>query len=181
VSGTTNVALQMPYLVSAALTGLGLVVVGVAMIAIGVKRHDSDQRIRKLEQLAAMLRDPDGDAEADGLSTEAAPRRASARELLTYPAFRAAAIFTAVAIAGLVVMAVTWWGVSGTLDVSNQVAYTVSGGLGGLALAVAGSGLLFAHVTRWAAAREDGSLDGLIGAMATAAQGQKKQPRGRRA
>ena len=54
-SGLNSVGLQMPYLVSAALTGLALVVMGVAAIAIAARRHDSDRRIRKLDRLNEIL------------------------------------------------------------------------------------------------------------------------------
>src|SRR5436305_11848088 len=51
VSGTANVAFQLPYLVSSALTGLGLIVIGVATAAIAAKRHDAYQRLRRLDLL----------------------------------------------------------------------------------------------------------------------------------
>lgn len=81
VSGQTDVALQLPYLVSAALTGLGLIVVGVAMVAVAAKRQDSDERIRKMERLEALLhelgrRPPPSGADA---GTDAGPDRRWAR------------------------------------------------------------------------------------------------------
>ena len=53
VAGQAIVALQLPYLVSGATTGLGLLILGVLAIYLGVKRRDAWQRDRRLEQLAA--------------------------------------------------------------------------------------------------------------------------------
>ncbi|MFY9587833.1 MAG: hypothetical protein WAT66_10305 [Actinomycetota bacterium] len=53
VAGTAIVALQLPYVVSGATTGLGLLILGVLAIYLGVKRRDAWQRDRRLEQLAA--------------------------------------------------------------------------------------------------------------------------------
>lgn len=55
VSGLADVSLQMPYVVSAALSGLGLIVVGVGAVAIGVKRQESSERIRRLDRLESTL------------------------------------------------------------------------------------------------------------------------------
>ncbi|HZU71354.1 MAG TPA: hypothetical protein VE990_01160 [Acidimicrobiales bacterium] len=55
VSGLANVALQMPYLVSAAMTGLGLIVIGVTAIAIAAKRQEAAERRRRLDNLEALL------------------------------------------------------------------------------------------------------------------------------
>src|SRR3954453_5485634 len=50
-----NVALQMPYLVSGGLTGLGLVMVGVTIINIAAKRRDARLRQQQTELLADAL------------------------------------------------------------------------------------------------------------------------------
>jgi membrane protein implicated in regulation of membrane protease activity len=55
VAGTAIVALQLPFVVSGGFTGLGLVVVGVLLMYLGVKRRDAWQRERRLEALAAAL------------------------------------------------------------------------------------------------------------------------------
>jgi hypothetical protein len=47
-----------------------------------------------------------------------------------------------VAVAGLVLIGVGWWGASGTRDVSEQIPYLISGGLVGLALVGIGVGLV---------------------------------------
>jgi Trk-type K+ transport system membrane component len=184
VSGTANVAFQMPYLVSSGLTGLGLIVIGTATVAIAIKRQDADQRIRKLEQLAMALRvdepgadEPGADEAKASAGLSGGQRRRSRREVLRDPAVRATVVFFALAVSGIVALILAWWGVSGTYDVSNQVAYTVSGGLGGLALAVAGSGLLFTHLGRWASAREDAALDRVIGATAEFTRQRELRPR----
>ena len=70
IAALTNVALQMPYLVSAGITGLALVMVGLLLINLGAKRQDGAARQRQTEALtdavtqlrAALERldDPDG-------------------------------------------------------------------------------------------------------------------------
>ena len=50
-----NVALQMPYLVSGGLTGLGLVMVGVTIVNVAAKRRDSLLRQQQTELLADAL------------------------------------------------------------------------------------------------------------------------------
>jgi hypothetical protein len=52
-----NVALQMPYLVSGGLAGLGLVMVGVTVINVAAKRRDSQLRQQQTELLADALRE----------------------------------------------------------------------------------------------------------------------------
>lgn len=44
--------------------------------------------------------------------------------------------------AGIVLVVLGWWGASGTLDLSEHVPYLISGGVLGLCLVVAGTGLL---------------------------------------
>jgi len=56
-AGLTNVALQVPYVVSAAFTGLGLVVVGLAVVSISAKRADSAERTRQIRELREALAD----------------------------------------------------------------------------------------------------------------------------
>jgi hypothetical protein len=55
VAGTAIVALQLPFVVSGGFTGMGLVVIGVLLMYLGVKRRDAWQRERRLEALAAAL------------------------------------------------------------------------------------------------------------------------------
>ena len=50
-----NVALQLPYLVSGGLTGLGLVMVGVTIVNIAAKRRDARLRQQQTELLADAL------------------------------------------------------------------------------------------------------------------------------
>jgi hypothetical protein len=56
-AGLVNVALQVPYVVSAAFTGLGLVVVGLAIVSISSKRADSEERTRQIRELREALAD----------------------------------------------------------------------------------------------------------------------------
>lgn len=55
VAGETQVYRQLPYLVSAGLTGLGLIMVGVTLINVSVKRRDAVERERQMDQLVRVL------------------------------------------------------------------------------------------------------------------------------
>jgi len=69
VAGTAIVALQLPYLASGGFAGLGVLVLGVLLIYIGVKRRDAWQRERRLEALVSALeRRAAAAAEADDSS-----------------------------------------------------------------------------------------------------------------
>ena len=50
-----NVALQMPYLVSGGLTGLGMVMVGVTIVNVAAKRRDALERKQQTQLLADAL------------------------------------------------------------------------------------------------------------------------------
>ena len=52
-----NVALQMPYLVSGGLTGLGMVMVGVTIVNVASKRRDAILREQQTQLLADALRE----------------------------------------------------------------------------------------------------------------------------
>ncbi len=54
-AGLTNVGLQVPYVVSAGFTGLGLVAVGLTVVNISAKRADSRERIRQVRELQELL------------------------------------------------------------------------------------------------------------------------------
>ena len=56
-AGELNVALQMPYLISGGLTGLGLVMVGVTVISVAAKRRDAALREQQTQLLADALRE----------------------------------------------------------------------------------------------------------------------------
>jgi hypothetical protein len=56
-AGLLNVALQVPYVVSAGFTGLGLVVVGLTLVSISAKRADAAERTRQLRELREVLVD----------------------------------------------------------------------------------------------------------------------------
>jgi hypothetical protein len=51
----TNVALQLPYLVSGGLTGIGLVMVGVTIVNVAAKRRDTQLRQQQTQLLADAL------------------------------------------------------------------------------------------------------------------------------
>jgi hypothetical protein len=56
-AGETNVALQVPYLISAGLTGLGLIMVGVTIVSVAAKRRDALLREQQTQLLADALRE----------------------------------------------------------------------------------------------------------------------------
>lgn len=53
------------------------------------------------------------------------------------------ALSWALTLAGAIALVAGWWGVSGTLDVGRQLAYVVSGGIGGVFLLGLSAALLF--------------------------------------
>ena len=55
VASTLSVALQIPYIASGGLVGLGLVILGVAVTSIAVKRRDNFARVRQLQKLSATM------------------------------------------------------------------------------------------------------------------------------
>jgi hypothetical protein len=55
VAGETNVALQMPYLLSGGMVGLGLVLVGLTVVNVAAKRRDAALRERQTQLLADAL------------------------------------------------------------------------------------------------------------------------------
>ena len=55
VAALLEVSLQLPYLVSGGLTGLGLIMIGVTMISVAAKRRDAAARARQLDQLTAAM------------------------------------------------------------------------------------------------------------------------------
>lgn len=57
VAGTLNVALQLPYLMSAGLPGLALVMLGLVVINVSVRRQDGAERARQLSALTEALQD----------------------------------------------------------------------------------------------------------------------------
>jgi hypothetical protein len=57
VAGLLQVPLQLPYLVSGGLTGLGLIMVGITVISVAAKRRDAAERSRQLDQLAEIMRE----------------------------------------------------------------------------------------------------------------------------
>ncbi|MCA1709675.1 MAG: hypothetical protein LC808_42930 [Actinobacteria bacterium] len=55
VAGLANVALQIPYLISSAVAGLGLVLVGLGVIDAATRRRDARERSQQLGQLRELL------------------------------------------------------------------------------------------------------------------------------
>jgi NADH:ubiquinone oxidoreductase subunit 6 (subunit J) len=55
VGALTDVPLQMPYLLSGGLVGLGLVMTGLTLISVNAKRQDASARERQLGQLREVL------------------------------------------------------------------------------------------------------------------------------
>ena len=55
VASRTDVGLQMPYIISAGVSGLGFVVIGLGTISISARRRQAAHRSEQLQQLAATL------------------------------------------------------------------------------------------------------------------------------
>ena len=55
VAGTAIVALQLPYLASGGFAGLGVLIIGVLLIYLGVRRRDAWQRERRLQALVSAI------------------------------------------------------------------------------------------------------------------------------
>ena len=65
-AGETNVALQVPFLISAGLTGLGAVLVGLTVVNIAAKRRDALLREQQMSLLADALRELSSALDRDG-------------------------------------------------------------------------------------------------------------------
>ena len=57
LANETAVALQLPYVVSGAVVGLGLIVVGLTIVTVQYKRRDAVLLHEQLEELNAVLRE----------------------------------------------------------------------------------------------------------------------------
>jgi hypothetical protein len=57
IAGLVDVWRQMPYLVSAGLPGLGLILTGLVIINVSARRQDSAARARQMETLTEAMRD----------------------------------------------------------------------------------------------------------------------------
>jgi hypothetical protein len=55
VAGETQVYLQVPYVVSAALVGLGLIMVGLTVVSIAARQQDATARDHQIEQLLVSI------------------------------------------------------------------------------------------------------------------------------
>ena len=55
VAGETQVNLQLPYLASAGLFGIALIMVGLTVVNLSAKRRDAADRARQMDQLVAIL------------------------------------------------------------------------------------------------------------------------------
>lgn len=55
IAATLTVPLQIPYIASGGFVGLALVVIGVGVLSIGVKRRENFDRVRELQKLSATM------------------------------------------------------------------------------------------------------------------------------
>ena len=55
VAALTNVALQLPYVVSAGISGLAVVMCGVLIVNVAAKRQDAAERARQMERLTSIM------------------------------------------------------------------------------------------------------------------------------
>jgi hypothetical protein len=54
-AGLTNVGLQIPYVVSAGFTGLGLIATGLTLVNVSAKQADARERSRQVSELRELL------------------------------------------------------------------------------------------------------------------------------
>jgi hypothetical protein len=66
VAGLADVSMQMPYLVSAGISGLALVMVGLVVVVLAARRQDGDDLARQVERLTSVLEDLQRSLETDG-------------------------------------------------------------------------------------------------------------------
>ena len=66
VAGLLSVPLQLPYFASGGFVGLALIVLGVGIVSIGVKRRDNFDRVRELQKLAATMESIHGAVASSG-------------------------------------------------------------------------------------------------------------------
>jgi hypothetical protein len=138
------VADQVPYIVSAGFTALGLIGVGATIVSIQVRRRDAEQHLSRLERLIYAAGDKE---DAPPRPAQEPQSRGGVRAKVTAlrePVVAALAASTVAVVAGFVLLAVAWFTTSDSSDVAAQLSYVVSGGLSGLALIAAGT--IFAHV-----------------------------------
>jgi len=98
-----------------------------------------------------------------------------ARRLAGDPFARSVALSIVLIAAGFVAIGLGWRGAARSLIVAEQLPFLISGGVGGLALIVAGAGTLAVQSSRYWSARERQRLDLLV-ARASASDGVSYQP-----
>lgn len=88
-------------------------------------------------------------------------RRMRLRRLLSDPFSRSIILSVTIVVAGFVAIGIGWRGAARSVVVAEQLAFLVSGGVGGLALVMAGAGLLVVQSSRYWNARERRRLEEL--------------------
>ena len=76
VAGLTDVWLQMPYVLSGGLIGLGLILTGLTLVNINAKRQDAAARERQLGQVREVLGEVKALLAGDEAGTTAQPEQA---------------------------------------------------------------------------------------------------------
>ncbi|HJT38254.1 MAG TPA: hypothetical protein VJ818_07505 [Actinomycetota bacterium] len=92
------------------------------------------------------------------------------RRLRADPFARSIIISVALILGGFVAIGLAWRGAARSLIVAEQLPFIVSGGVGGLALVVAGAGMLAVQASRYWDARERRQLDRLVARASGPAQ-----------
>ena len=165
VAGETQVYLQLPYLASAGLTGLGLIMVGMTLINVAAKRRDAAERERQIDQLVSILEEVQT---ALGERPPAyGPRAAAVDERFLRDDSRCRwRLLVALMVAGFVAIGVGWRGVAGSLVVAVQLPYAVSGLFGGIAVIGFAAGLMSLQLSRRREAQERAEFARLVSASA---------------
>lgn len=74
VAVLVNVALQIPYLISGGLAGLALVIVGMTVIDVSVRRQDGHERRQQLAQMTSVLAELRESGETERYDEDREPR-----------------------------------------------------------------------------------------------------------
>jgi hypothetical protein len=82
------------------------------------------------------------------------------------PFSRSMVFAAALVVGGLVGIGLGWRGVARSVLVPEQLSFLVSGGLGGLALVITGSGIAMVQCSRYWSARERRNLDSVLASAA---------------
>jgi len=155
-AGDARLAYQTPYLLSGGFLGLGLTVLGGALLVTQSSRQDGARVEAKLEEVIAAV---------DGSPAPVVEDEIPLPRALQLIADAGGGIGLGLVALGLLVVALGWNGAAGIADLRAQTPYLLSGGFLGVGLVVFGAALMTAHYHRRDRVHLEGTLDRLVGAV----------------